>query len=126
MVEDIVEIYTHFESRSLAESEILAETEITPHVPGQNREVSLPDIRIVENVSACGGRVNAAGLKNRSPLTPAYGSPTTRGRKFGPLKSPTASTKPLAILPGKTGPQLLQIQNGVKPVPLLANMFHDI
>src|SRR5215217_9432347 len=72
------------------------------------------------------GTVNAAGLKNRSPLTPAYGSPVTRGRKLGPLKSPTASTKPLAMLPGKTGPQLLHVQNGVKPVPLLANMFHEI
>src|SRR6185369_4574332 len=98
----------------------------TPHVPGPTREFRFATAGLSKTSAPVVGSAKAAALKKRSPPTPAYGSPTTRGRKLGPLKSPTASTKPLAILPGNTGSQLLHVQNGVNPVPLLANMFQDI
>src|SRR6185437_10436567 len=96
----------------------LRKPRFTPHVPGPIRKLRLATSALSKTSAPVVGTVKAAGLKNWSPVTPAYGLPTTRGRKLGPEKSPTASTKPLAMLPGKIGLQLLQVQNGVKPVPL--------
>src|SRR5215212_11631702 len=98
---------------------------LTPQVPGPSSEFRLATSGLSNTSAPVGGGAKAAALKIRSPPSEAYGSPTTTGLKEGPLKSPTASTKPLAMLPGNTGPQLLQLQNGVNPVPLFANMFHD-
>ena len=52
MVEDVVEIYTHLESRTLTESEKLAQTHIHSPRSGPNEKVSLRDVGIVENISA--------------------------------------------------------------------------
>src|SRR6185503_16657613 len=52
MVEDIVEIYTHLDFRTLTESEKLAHTEIHSPRSGPDKRVSLRDVRVVENVSA--------------------------------------------------------------------------
>jgi len=42
------------------------------------------------------------------------------------LKSPTASTEEMPILPGSIGLQSSQIQKGVNPVPDFANMFNEV
>src|ERR1044071_8576172 len=96
---------------------------LTPQEPGPRSELRLAIAGLSKTSAPVGGSPNAVGLKTWSPLRPANGSPVTSGRNDGPLKSPTASTKPLPMFPGKTGSQLSQIQNGVKPVPLLANRF---
>src|SRR5262245_6803342 len=88
----------------------LRKPRFTPHVPGPISELRLATSALSNTSAPVVGTSKAAGLKNRSPPTFAYGSPCTRGRKLGPEKSPIASTKPLATLPGKTGPQLLQFQ----------------
>src|SRR6267154_6447944 len=68
------------------------------------------------------GNPNAAGFEIWSPFFCLKLLLTTTGRKDGSaLKSPTASSEEMPILPGSTGLQSSQIQNGVKPVPDFAN-----
>src|ERR1044071_7335192 len=83
---------------------------LTPHEPGPTSELRLAIEGSSKTVESGGGGPKAAGLKNWSPSRFAYGLPMTVGRNVGPVKSPTASTKPLAMFPGKTGSQLLQNQ----------------
>src|SRR5215212_502024 len=63
MVEDIVEIYAHLEFRTLTESEKLAQTHIHAPGSGPNEKVSLRDVDVVENISACRWHRERSGIK---------------------------------------------------------------
>src|ERR1700677_3955997 len=97
----------------------------TPYVPGPLRELRLAAAGLLNSVEPISGRPKAAEL-NWNPLArPFIGFPSTVGRNEGPSKSPTASTAPEATLPGMTGSQSEQSQNGVNLVPVFANKLND-
>src|SRR5262245_49434047 len=96
----------------------------TPQVDGPSRKLRDAALELEKKSAPKLGTVNAEGFQNRSPDR-TLGFPDIEGRNEGPLKSPTASMKPLPRLPGYTGSQLSQVQKGVKPVPDFANPFHE-
>src|SRR4051794_32403805 len=95
---------------------------LTPHVPGPVNILRLATCGSLKRVAPNDGRSNALGSQIWLPFF-LLGLPTTIGRINVPLKSPTASSAPLPTLPGTTGSQLSQVQKGVNPVPVLANML---
>src|SRR6266704_4238090 len=99
----------------------------TPHVPGPQSMLRLATLALLNTSAPTEGRPKASGLKTRSPLFLLKSLLITVGRYDGSaLKSPTASTEEIPILPGSIGLQLSQIQNGVNPVPDFANMLNVV
>src|SRR5262245_54391423 len=98
---------------------------LVPHVPGPSRALRLAALGLSSTSAPTLGSPKAAGLKNRSPVTPWRGLPTRTARYEVPPNPPTASVNSEPVLPGKTTEQLSQVQYGVKPVPLLMNIFAE-
>src|SRR5260370_20595969 len=96
-----------------------------PQVPGPSNRFRFAVCGLLNRSAPIGGGANTLGSNNWSPFF-LLGLPVTSGRNEVVLKSPTASMKLLAMLPGNTGPQLSHTQNGVKPVPDLMNPCQEV
>src|SRR6478735_7691730 len=80
----------------------------TPHVDGPSRKLRVDALEFEKRSAPTLGTVNTEGSQNRSPDWTAA-LPFTCGRNDEELKSPTASIKPLPMLPGQIGSQLSQV-----------------
>src|SRR5215467_1574879 len=116
-------------TRSL-NSKSLCTPRLTPHVPGPHSRLRLATWALLKTSEPTVGGANASGFQIWSPFF-CLKLPITSGRYEGSaLKSPTASSDVTPMFPGRTGAsddvQSSQVQNGVKPVPVLANMLNVV
>src|SRR6266850_1311611 len=96
----------------------LCNPRFTPQVPGPHSMFRLATPACVKTSGPTEGTPKAAGFQIWSPFFWLMLLLTTTGRKDGSaLKSPTASSEVIPILPGSMEPQSSQVQKGVKPVP---------
>ena len=86
----------------------------TPQVPGPYSRVALCKFGIVEHVGANGRQIKRSRVPDLVSAAMIDVADDHRPERRSALKSPTASTDPTPMLPGTTGPQLSQIQKGVK------------
>src|SRR5205809_2964152 len=113
-------------SRSVAWKS-LCTPKLTPQVPGPQSILRLAFAGLLNTSAPTEGGPKAAALKIWSPFFLLKSLLRTVGRYEGSaLKSPTASTEEMPILPGSIGLQSSQIQKGVNPVPDFANMLNEV
>src|SRR6266850_7844932 len=102
----------------------LCNPRFTPQVPGPHSMFRLATPACVKTSGPTEGTPKAAGFQIWSPFFWLMLLLTTTGRKDGSaLKSPTASSEVIPILPGSMEPQSSQVQKGVKHVPDFANIL---
>ena len=123
MVEDIIDICPDLRRPAFTEMKVLVNAKVYTPGSGSLQHISRRNIGIAEEVCADRRQIECVGIKNL--VANAMIGVTGHDGPIARLDVEVANRvrRSYANIAGRNRKQLSQIQNGVKPLPVLANML---